>query len=129
MRKLSIFYLDDNEDALNLFNAACGKHYDVRTASSLFEGLRMLNACSADIIISDQRMPEMEGTEFLRRAAELCPKSLRILLTGEAKVGDVLEEIREGVVEYFIQKPWELADMLEMLERASMAYEMRQGKD
>jgi DNA-binding NtrC family response regulator len=129
MRKLSIFYLDDNEDALNLFSAACGKHYDVRTASSLSEGLRMLNSCPADIIISDQRMPYMEGTEFLRRARELCPKSLRILLTGEARIGEVLDEIREGVVEYFMQKPWELAEMLEMLERAGMAYEMRRDKD
>jgi CheY-like chemotaxis protein len=78
MMKRSIFYLDDNEDMLKLFSVVCGDRYDVRTASSLSEGLAMLNACSADIIISDQRMPEMEGTEFLRRAHELCPKSLRI---------------------------------------------------
>jgi DNA-binding NtrC family response regulator len=79
----------------------------------------MLRSCSADIIVSDQRMPGMEGTEFLRRTQELCPKSLRILLTGEAKFGDVLAEVSEGVVEVFTQKPWDPSELLEILERAS----------
>jgi DNA-binding NtrC family response regulator len=129
MMKRSIFYLDDNEDMLILFHAVCGHDYDVRTASSLAEGLNMLNSCSADIIISDQRMPEMAGTEFLRIAQELCPKSLRILLTGEVRFGDVLAEIKEGVVECFIQKPWDPAEMRVMLERASIIYELRRGTD
>lgn len=125
MGKRSIFYLDDNEDILAVFRATFRHEYDVRTTSSLEEALRMLNSCAADIIISDQRMPEMEGTEFLRRAHELCPQSLRILLTGEVKFGDVLEEVKNGVVEYFIQKPWDFVELRNMLERASMAYEMR----
>lgn len=129
MTKHSIFYLDDNEEMLELFEAVCGQEYDVRTASSPADGLTMLNSCSADIIISDQRMPEMEGTEFLRRAKELYPKSLRILLTGEARFGDVLKEIKEGVVECFIQKPWEPVKMRNMLEWASISYEMRQRTD
>lgn len=87
----------------------------------------MLNACSADIIISDQRMPEMMGTEFLRRTIKSCPKSLRILLTGEAKFADVLTEIKEGIVEFFIQKPWDPIELREILERATLAYEMRQA--
>ena len=124
--KRTIFYLDDNEDILEVFRMMFRHDYDVRTASSLAEGLQTLNSCSADIIISDQRMPEMEGTEFLRRAHALCPMSLRILLTGEVKFGDVLEEIKEGVVEYFIQKPWDPVEMRNMLERASLAFEMRQ---
>jgi DNA-binding NtrC family response regulator len=125
MGKRSIFYLDDNEEILELFRVMFGEEYDVHTSSSLSEALQMLNSCSTDIIISDQRMPEVKGTEFLRLAHELCPKSLRILLTGEAKVGEVLEEIREGIVEYFIQKPWDPVEMHRMLERASIAYDLR----
>jgi DNA-binding NtrC family response regulator len=127
VRKRSIFYLDDNEEMLTLFRTAFGQEYEVRTASSLAEALNMLNSCSADIIISDQRMPEMKGTEFLRLARQTCPGSLRILLTGEARFGDVLGEISEGVVECFIQKPWDLDEMREMLERASITYELRRG--
>lgn len=127
MRKRSIFYLDDNQDALDVFSATFGKEYEVRIATSLDEALLMLNSCAANIIISDQRMPEMKGTEFLRRAHELCPNSLRILLTGEAKFGEVLEEVEEGIVEYFIQKPWEPVQMQNILERASVAFEQRDG--
>jgi DNA-binding NtrC family response regulator len=125
MDKRSIFYLDDNEEILEVFKVMFGEEYDVHTSSSLSEALQMLNSCSTDIIISDQRMPEMKGTEFLRQAHDLCPKSLRILLTGEVKFGDVLEEIKEGIVEYFIQKPWDPEQMRNMLERASLAFEQR----
>jgi DNA-binding NtrC family response regulator len=128
MEKRSIFYLDDNEEILEVFQVMFSGDYDVRTTSSLAEALQMLNSCSTDIIISDQRMPEMKGTEFLRRAHDLCPKSLRILLTGEAKFGDVLGEIKEGIVEYFIQKPWDPVQMRNMLERASLAFEQRNGE-
>jgi DNA-binding NtrC family response regulator len=127
--KTSILYLDDNEDMLDLFRAVCGPHYDVRTALSPDQGLEMLRSCSADIIVSDQRMPVMEGTEFLRRARELCPKSLRILLTGEARFGDVMREVSEGVVEVFTQKPWDPSELLEILERASVAFEKRRNGD
>jgi DNA-binding NtrC family response regulator len=129
MEKRSIFYLDDNEEILEVFKVIFGGEYDVHTTSSLVEALQMLSSCSTDIIISDQRMPGMKGTEFLRRAHELCPQSLRILLTGEAQFGDVLEEIKEGIVEYFIQKPWDPVQMRNMLERASLAYEARQGEE
>jgi DNA-binding NtrC family response regulator len=127
MGKRSIFYLDDNEEILEVFRVTFCAEYDVRTTSSLTEALQVLHTCPAEIIISDQRMPEMEGTEFLRRACELCPRSQRILLTGEVKFGDVLEEIKEGVVEYFIQKPWDPLEMRDVLERASIKYETRQG--
>jgi DNA-binding NtrC family response regulator len=127
MQKRSIFYLDDNEDILLVFQVMFRNQFDVRTTSSLAEGLNMLDSCVPDIIISDHRMPEMEGTEFLRRAHQLCPQSLRILLTGEVGLGDVLDEIKEGVVEFFIQKPWDPVEMQAMLERASLMYEMRQG--
>ena len=127
MGKRSIFYLDDSEEMLTLFRAVCGHEYDVRTTSSLAEGLRMLNSCAADIIISDQKMPDMVGTEFLRLAQDLCPESLRILLTGEARFMDVLAEISDGVVECFICKPWHPVEMRVMLERASVTFELRRG--
>lgn len=127
MGKRSIFYLDDNVEILEVFRVTFCAEYDVRTTSSPTEALQVLHTCPTEIIISDQRMPEMEGTEFLRRACELCPRSQRILLTGEVKFGDVLKEIKEGVVEFFIQKPWDPIEMRDVLKRASIKYEMRQG--
>jgi DNA-binding NtrC family response regulator len=119
--KYSILYLDDNEQMLRLFGRMFGQEYDVRTAGRAEDAFRLLEERHADIVISDQRMPEMEGTEFLRRVSELHPKSFRMLLTGHATVAGTLSELSSGVVQQFIPKPWEAATMREALTRAQPA--------
>src|SRR5215211_5794202 len=107
--KYSILYLDDNEQMLRLLGRMFGQEYDVRTAGRAEDAFRLLEERPADIVISDQRMPEMEGTEFLRRVSELHPMSFRMLLTGHATVAGTLSELSSGVVQQFIPKPWEAA--------------------
>jgi DNA-binding NtrC family response regulator len=85
----------------------------------------MLREAPADIIICDQIMPDIKGTMFLREAAELCPRSYRILLTGNASVIDVVSEIATGVVQMFISKPWDEGRMLDALERALVEIERK----
>lgn len=117
--KRSIFYLDDEEVLLRLFEEMFGHLYDVRTSSSVIEARRMLTQCAADIIISDQKMPAIEGTEFLREAIRICPRSYRILLTGQTSMMNVVTEITTGVVQHFMVKPWTEEEMLAALERAA----------
>ncbi len=114
----SIFYLDDDASHLELFREMFGAEYDVHTAISLDEARRMLADCSAEIIISDQLMPEVKGTEFLREAARRCPSTFRVLLSGTIVVGEVLAEVGAGVVHIFLSKPWNKGEMREALERA-----------
>lgn len=123
--KRSIFYLDDETACLSVFEDMFGEEYDVRTASSLADARASLEQRPADIIISDQRMPEIQGTDFLREMAESCPASFRVMLTGSAMVSDVIREISVGVVNLFISKPWTERDMRQMLERASASFELR----
>jgi DNA-binding NtrC family response regulator len=115
--KRSIFYLDDEEVLLSLFEEMFGYLYDVRTSCSITEARRMLTQCAADIIISDQKMPAIEGTTFLREAAQICPRSYRILLTGQASMMNVVTELTTGVVQHFMVKPWTEGEMLKALER------------
>ncbi len=121
----SIFYLDDESACLSVFGEMFGDEYDVRTAASLDEARTSLKERPADIVISDQRMPEIQGTEFLREVAENCPASFRVMLTGSAMISDVIREISVGVVNLFISKPWTEQDMRQMLERASASFELR----
>jgi DNA-binding NtrC family response regulator len=122
--KQTIFYLDDEPACLSIFQAAFGRDYDVRTAATLNEARLMLSEDPADIVISDQRMPDIDGTDFLREVAETYPTSCRVLLTGGVTVGHVIGEVSTGVVQFFVAKPWTEADMRVMLERASVAVEV-----
>jgi DNA-binding NtrC family response regulator len=114
----SIFYFDDEQNMVDLFQDMFGGIYEVHTAITLAEARRILAECAVDIIISDRKMPEIEGVEFLKEAATVCPDSFRILLTGQAVILDVLTEIRTGIIHLFVTKPWTEERMREVLERA-----------
>ena len=117
----SIFYLDDDNVQLSIFHAMFQHRYDVRTSNSWKEALLMLRECEADIIISDQKMPGIDGTAFLREAARICPHSYRMLLTGDSSMMDVVTEITTGIVQQFMAKPWTEEKMVKALERAAAA--------
>jgi DNA-binding NtrC family response regulator len=119
--KRSIFYFDDDAGCLKVFSEFFGREYDVRTETTLAGARRALSECSADIVISDQSMPEISGKEFLREVAARHPSSYRILLTGAITVGQALEEVGTGVVHAFVVKPWTEGEMLRVLERARSA--------
>ena len=107
----SIFYFDDESGCLDVFECFFGDEYQVRTSTSLAEAHRMLSEHPADIIISDQIMPEIKGTVFLRDVARRWPESYRVLLTGGAMLGNVLPEINGSFVHQFMAKPWLYQDM------------------
>jgi DNA-binding NtrC family response regulator len=119
--KRTIFYFDDEVGCLNLFQEVFGSEYDVRTAATLAEARRLLAEQPADIVISDQSMPEIEGTDFLDEVAATHPSSYRVLLTGSIYLGGVISEILAGTIHLFIPKPWRGQDMRQMLERASLS--------
>ena len=118
--KRTILYIDDEVGCLNLFQEVFGGEYDVRTATTLSEASLLLSEGPADVVISDQLMPDIDGTEFLREVAEHYPASRRVLLTGGVTVGHVLGEVSTGVVQFFVRKPWTEAEMRETLERAGV---------
>jgi len=126
--KRSILYLDDEAQSLALFQEMFATEYDVRTATTLFEARRMLSERPPDIIISDQKMPEISGTQFLAEAAKEYPLSYRVLLTGSMLTGEALPEIMSGIVQLFIPKPWTEQSMREMLERASLELDLKRQK-
>jgi DNA-binding NtrC family response regulator len=123
--KRTIFYLDDEVGCLSLFRETFGDKSDVRTATTLSEARRLLAERPADIIISDQTMPEIKGTEFLSEVAIAYPLSYRVLLTGSIHLGNVIPEIGTGLVHLFLPKPWTTQDIEAMLERASLSFELR----
>lgn len=123
--KPTILYMDDEPGCLSLFQAMFGGEYEVRTATRLDEARRLLAEYPADIVISDQRMPEIKGTDFLIEVATNQPSSYRVLVTGNFTVGDAIKEIRAGIVHGFITKPWTEENMHKALRRASLTVELQ----
>lgn len=85
--------------------------YQILTATSGKEGLELLQGNNIDLIISDMRMPVMDGATFLARAAEQWPDTVRILLTGYADMESTVAAINEGKIYKYISKPWEDNDI------------------
>lgn len=81
--------------------------YQILTASSALEGLEVLAGNKVDVILSDQRMPGMNGVEFLRTAKLSYPDTVRIVLSGYTELQSVTDAINEGAVYRFLTKPWE----------------------
>lgn len=127
--KLSVFYFDDQVVLLDIFRDMFASDYEVSTASGLTEARRVLGECSPDVIISDLSMPEISGIEFLREAAQVCPRSVRVMVTGFAQVGDLLAEIGEGIIQFFAPKPWKEEQMRDVLTRAAALLEVIRRKE
>jgi DNA-binding NtrC family response regulator len=123
--KISILYLDDERMCLDVFQEMFSDEYDVRTAVTLCEACQLMSEHPAQIVISDQQLPEIEGREFLRGIAATYPQSYRVMLTGDVMVGDMIAEISKGIIDLFISKPWNEQEMRQMLERASVVQKLR----
>jgi DNA-binding NtrC family response regulator len=116
--KLSVLYLDDEAICLEVFSETFRREYDIRTAASAAEALRLLAERPADIVISDQTMPGVKGTDFLGQVAATYPSSYRVLLTGSTHLVNVMPEVGAGLIHLFVPKPWTEESMRRMLERA-----------
>lgn len=100
--------------------------YEILTATSGEEGLRMLaEAGEIRLVISDYRMPGMNGVEFLREVCKGWPDTVRIVLSGFADTAAVISAINEGQIYQFIPKPWEVDDLRASVASALSLYESR----
>ncbi|MGB0784151.1 MAG: HD domain-containing phosphohydrolase [Marinomonas sp.] len=103
-----LLLVDDEKNVLSALKRLFRKTpCDVFIANSGQEGLEVLAEHSIDVIISDARMPEMSGPEFLAVAAEQYPQTTRVLLTGYADMEAVVDAINLGKVSHYVEKPWD----------------------
>jgi len=100
--------VDDEGNILSSLNRLLRKDgYKILTTEHGDEGLEMLKENSVEVVISDYRMPEMTGMEFLQKVKELYPNTVRVILSGYADAGVIVEAINRGEVFRFLPKPWD----------------------
>jgi CheY-like chemotaxis protein len=104
----SLLFVDDEESILRLLTRILrGEGYDIHTATSAEHALQILAQTPIAVVVSDQRLPGMSGTEFLRRVRALYPETVRIVLSGYADIESVTSAINDGAIYKFLTKPWE----------------------
>jgi len=121
-REYPVLYVDDELDNLRIFELTFRRDFKILTATNAKEGLELLSQYPVAVVLSDQKMPGIEGVEFLRQVSELDSRVVRILVTayGDAKIlGDA---INDGNIYRYLPKPWEPEDMRLTVRRAIERY-------
>ncbi|QIM52013.1 response regulator [Hydrogenophaga crocea] len=114
-----VLCVDDEPALLRALRWQLSREFEVAVASDGAQALALLRGDRFDVILSDQRMPGMSGTEFLQQAKVLSPHSVRLLLTGYADFNAVVAAINEGDVFRFISKPWDTQKLLQAVQEAA----------
>lgn len=123
--KLRLMIVDDEPDNLDLLYRTFRRDFDVFRADSALTALQILDKeGEMAIIISDQRMPEMLGTEFLSKTVESFPDTIRIVLTGYTDVEDLVDAINSGKVFKYITKPWNPENLKAVVQQAAETYQV-----
>jgi CheY-like chemotaxis protein len=124
-KKLKMLVVDDEPDNLDLLYRTFRRDFQVLRAESGVVALEILQTeGEVAVIISDQRMPEMKGTEFLSKTVPQFPNTMRIILTGFTDVEDLVEAINSGQVYKYITKPWDPNELKVVVQRAAETYEL-----
>lgn len=124
-KKIKVLYIDDEINNLVAFKANFRKLYDVHTAESAAEGRKILESIEIEIILTDQRMPEMTGVEFLESIIPDFPNPIRILLTGYTDMQALIDAVNKGQIYRYINKPWDEEELKMFINQAFELYTLR----
>jgi eukaryotic-like serine/threonine-protein kinase len=123
-----VLFLDDDERILKSLKALFRSRYDVLTTTEGQIALEYMRQGHVHVVVSDQRMPGMSGVEFLRKAKEVSPDTIRILLTGYSDLTAIVGSINDGEVFRFIDKPWDNQEIQETIgEAVAIAVKLARG--
>eukprot|EP01132_Coremiostelium_polycephalum_P018197 gene18197-21715_t len=101
-----VLYIDDEDHNLQAFKASFRRQYEIYTANSASEGLKILENVPVHVIIADQKMPGTTGVEFFKSIIHTYPDPVRILLTGYTDIEALADAINHGDIYRYITKPW-----------------------
>jgi putative nucleotidyltransferase with HDIG domain len=122
---LKVLFVDDEENVLkSLKRLFIDEDFEIFTANSGKAGLEVVKELEMSVVVSDQKMPEMGGAEFLEKAGELSPDSVRIVLTGYADVNAAINAINKGGAYRYITKPWNDGDLITTVKDAAERFRL-----
>lgn len=120
-KTIRVLYVDDEIENLNSFRASFRRYFEIFTASSAEEAVKVLTIEKIHVLITDQKMPGMPGTQLLEHAVKTYPNQARILITGHTDIDSLIYAIRKGHIYDFVRKPWDTEDLIEKIKEAYLA--------
>ena len=125
-KDFSILYVDDEEQNLVSFRATFRREYNIHTAISGEEGIDIIRQHPINLIITDQRMPNMTGIQFLEKILpEYRDSSIRMVLTGFSDVEAIIGAINNGEVYRYVTKPWDEIELRMTIENARQLWSLK----
>ncbi|NOQ76602.1 MAG: response regulator [Methylococcaceae bacterium] len=125
----NILCVDDEPNVLkSLRRLFRGAEYIIHLAESGAEGLEILEQQAIDLVISDMRMPHMDGAEFLTRVATQWPDTIRILLTGYADIESTIAAVNQGKIYSYCSKPWDDSELKALVAKAIEEKRLREER-
>jgi len=118
-----VLVIDDEPEMLFSLRNLLRPEFEVYTAKSGEEGMRILQEHVIHLVMTDQRMPEMTGVQLLNRIKSEHPNAMRLIFTGHADIKAVIDAINQGNVFRYVTKPWDPEVLLEALRKAGERYD------
>lgn len=128
-KKYTILIVDDEEDNLALLYRTLRADFNIIKTTSPIQALNLILGNEIDIIISDHKMPEMDGVEFLKRSCEINSHCVRILVTAYSDLHILIDAINSAKVYRYIKKPWEPAELCLTVKSAVEYYQLKCDND
>ena len=125
----TILIVDDEVRSLESLDRNLSDDFNVLTAASVAEAQALLDEESIQIILCDQRMPEMTGVEFLSEVREAWPEVIRIIISGYTDAEDIITGINDAGIYQYITKPWRPEKLILDLQNAARLYELQRQNE
>ena len=125
----TLLIVDDEPNVVNALRRLLRRDdYRVLTAASADQAMELLALHDVQVVLADQRMPQVSGTELLARVKEMYPDTVRIVLSGYTDLQTVTDSINQGAIFKFLTKPWDDDLLREHIREAFLYYDARLNK-
>jgi response regulator RpfG family c-di-GMP phosphodiesterase len=121
--KHTLLVVDDEQDVCDSVHDLLRREFKVLKARSGAEGMKLLKDNEVHIIMTDQRMPQLTGVEFLNKIRLGHPQAVRMLFTGYADIDAIIAAINQGHIYKFLRKPWQPEELEEAVREAAAEYD------
>ena len=127
--KPSILVVDDEQRSLESIERILGDRFDVHTANNVDDAESILREQWIQVLLCDQRMPDMTGVEFSEKVRDEYPDVVRIIISGYTDAGDIIDAVNKGGIYQYITKPWHPDDLVLKLDNAVKLFRLQRENE